>query len=77
MIVKILSPDDDATSGETAGSSSPSTGDENYEKEADSSMFMVSCVMLIPLLGVIYYFKEAWDQRERLEALDREIRVTV
>ena len=77
MILKILSPDDDSTIGETDGNSSPSTEGGNYEEEADSSMFMVSCVMLIPLLGVIYYFKEAWDQRERLEALDREIRVTV
>ncbi|KAL3911766.1 MAG: hypothetical protein SGILL_007154, partial [Bacillariaceae sp.] len=42
-----------------------------------TSMFVVSCVMVIPLVAVIYYFKQAWDQRERLEKLDREPREAV
>jgi hypothetical protein len=77
MIAKLLSPSDDNTSGESASNSSPPVGEENVDEDADSSMIMVSCVMLIPLFGVIFYFKEAWDQRERLEELDKEIRVSV
>ena len=38
----------------------------------DTNAFVVSFVMIIPLAGVMYYFREAWEQRERLEKLDRE-----
>jgi hypothetical protein len=38
----------------------------------DASTFVVPCVMIIPLVGVVYYFREAWHQRERLEKLDRQ-----
>jgi hypothetical protein len=46
-------------------------------EEPDSSIFVVSCVMIIPLMAVIFYFKNAWDQRDRLEALESMIRIVV
>jgi len=69
LIARILSPEDDVGEDSTAGR------DGNAAEDADSSLFVVSCVMVIPVLGVVYYFKEAWEQRDRLERLDKEVRV--
>lgn len=39
--------------------------------QSDGSKFLVvSCVMIAPIWAVVFYFKEAWEQRDRLEALD-------
>ena len=45
---------------------------DGQDVEEEANTFVVSFVVIIPLFGVIYYFKEAWKQRERLEKLDRE-----
>jgi hypothetical protein len=75
LVSQIISPEGEEDSETTQRS--PGGGEGEMAEEMDSSMLMVSCVMLIPLIGVLYYFKEAWNQRERLEALDKEVRATV
>ena len=64
LTTRILS----SSSPKEEGIAASPDGDDVVE---DTNVFVVSFVMIIPLLGVIYYFKEAWDQRERLEKLDR------
>ena len=49
--------------------------EETAEEETQASTFVVSFVFIIPVLGIMYYFQEAWAQRERLELLDRRNRV--
>jgi hypothetical protein len=70
LIAKILS------APESDGGTSP-TRTGNMPEEPVSSLFVVYCVMIIPLVAVIYYFKTAWDQRDRLEALEKSIRIVV
>ncbi|KAG7362750.1 protease prsW family protein [Nitzschia inconspicua] len=55
LITQILS----GTDGKTRGSNN------RYE-----SSLLVPCVMIIPFIGIIFYFQEAWAQRKRLETLD-------
>jgi hypothetical protein len=64
QIVEILSPEEEKTEPPQSGAGT--------EEALQASAFMVSMVMLIPLIGMLYYFRTAWAQRERLEALDRE-----
>jgi hypothetical protein len=67
LIVQILSP------AENNAPSDYATGVESNENYLQSSSFIVaSCVMIIPLFGVVFFFKEAWDQRDRLELLDSQ-----
>ena len=70
QIVSILSPDGENTEP-------PDESDAETEKELQTSGIMVSVVTLIPLLGMLFYFKMAWAQRDRLEELDRERGVSV
>jgi PrsW family intramembrane metalloprotease len=73
LIAKILSePDSD-------GGTTPSTTRTGNlpEQESISSTVVVSCVMIIPLMAVYFYFKNAWDQRDRLEELDKLITIVV
>jgi RsiW-degrading membrane proteinase PrsW (M82 family) len=39
-------------------------------EDLESSMVVLCVVFSIPLLGIVYYFKEAWKQRKRLKELD-------
>lgn len=69
--------DDDTTNSTNTGMAPRSDNGEETEEELQSSAFMVSMVMLIPLIGILCYFKMAWAQRERLEVLDRQRGVAV
>lgn len=73
QISNILHPDNDGdtTTDTTTGNVPRSDTGQETEEELQSSAFMVSMVMLIPLIGMLCYFKMAWAQRERLEVLDR------
>jgi RsiW-degrading membrane proteinase PrsW (M82 family) len=39
-------------------------------EDLESSIVILCVVFSIPLLGLVYYFKEAWEQRKRLKELD-------
>jgi hypothetical protein len=74
LIARILSPPESDGSGNTTTTTTTTTttGDTSEEEEESlSSLVVVSCVMIIPVMAVIFYFKNAWDQRDRLEALER------
>lgn len=64
QIAALLSPEEGTTEA-------PKSDDES-EVEVQTSACMVSMVMLIPLIGMLFYYRSAWAQRDRLEALDRE-----
>mmetsp|Transcript_5887 Transcript_5887/g.14473 ORF Transcript_5887/g.14473 Transcript_5887/m.14473 type:complete len:309 (-) Transcript_5887:411-1337(-) len=45
------------------------------DDDDQSSTYVISFVLIIPVIGMVYYFQEAWDQRDRLEDLDQKIGV--
>lgn len=49
--------------------------EKGAEDDTQVSPFVASFVFVIPVIGIMYYFQEAWAQRERLELLDRRNRI--
>jgi RsiW-degrading membrane proteinase PrsW (M82 family) len=78
QVLEAKNEDDDAGEDSPAGEEEDGTEDEPVDPIEDlkSSAVLLSVVLLIPLLGLIYYFKEAWAQRKRLEELDSPLERT-
>ena len=49
--------------------------DDDDDDDDQSSTYVISFVLIIPVIGMVYYFQEAWEQRDRLEVLDQRIGV--
>ena len=67
--------------GSTAGKSilfhsvAPIASITEADDDDQSSTYVISFVLIIPVIGMVYYFQEAWEQRDRLELLDQRIGV--